>query len=61
MKILVLVILLAGGIITFSSGKIANKLFKSDDADVSLANSVKIKWVGVALVLIATALMYFYA
>lgn len=61
MKILILLILLAGGTVTFSSGRIANKFFKSEDEDESLANSVKIKWIGAGLVLTATVLMYFFA
>ncbi len=60
MKILVLLLLLAGGFVTFASGKITNKFFKSDNEDDNLANSVKIKWIGAALVLIATVLMYFF-
>lgn len=60
MKILVLLLLLAGGFVTFASGKIVNKLFKSDNDDDSLANSIKIKWAGAALVLVATVLMYFF-
>lgn len=60
MKILVLLLLLAGGFVTFASGKIANRFLKNDNEDDCLANSVKVKWVGAALVLIATVLMYFF-
>lgn len=58
MKILALIIIIAGGIITFASNKIANKFFASEDENTNIANSLKIKGIGFILVLLAAVLMY---
>ncbi len=60
MKILIYILLIAGGLITLTSSKIIEKFFKSEDENTNIVNNVKVKTIGFILVLLATVLIFFF-